>query len=174
MGSTRDEYAMSPLDRGLELLALFALVCCGIAVLLRWFVLPDSIPMHFGVDGSPDRFGSKHELWALLGVFALTYLSMALPARGFGLTRRAEGQEWVAIYWPQMRLLRGLILWFNVETMLLFLALIHGSLAVALGRADALNLVPTFSMCGVMAVTFVIWMIVAIPTTLKQVGAIRR
>lgn len=168
MGSTRDEYAMSPLDRGLEFLALFALVCCGIAVLLRWFVLPDSIPMHFGVDGSPDRFGSKHELWALLGVFALTYLSMALPARGFGLTRRAEGQEWVAIYWPQMRLLRGLILWFNVETMILFFGLLHGMLDVALGQSAQLNLTPTYSMCGVMAVTAVIWMALASRQSLRQ------
>ena len=171
---SRDEFALSPLDRILEALALLTLVGGGVLIVVTWGVLPDSIPMHFDIEGSPDRYGAKIELLALWAVFAFTYLTMAVPARLIGLARRAEGQQWVTVYWPQMRLTRALILWFNVETMLLFLALIHGSLAVALGRADALNLVPTFSMCGVMAVTFVIWMIVAIPTTLKQVGAIRR
>jgi hypothetical protein len=168
MGSTRDEFSMSGLDRVVEVLALLALLACGVLVLLHWFTLPDSIPMHFGLDGSPDRYGSKYEQWILLGVFALTYLSMALPARAMGMTRRAKGQQWVTTYWPQMRLLRSLILWFNVETMVLFLALLHGTQAVALGRAAHLNPAPMYWMCGVMAITAVIWMALASRVSLRQ------
>lgn len=174
MDSTRDDFALSRLDRVIEVLALLALMACGGVVLLHWFALSDSIPVHFGLDGSPDRYGSKHELWILLGVFALTYLTMAVPARAMGLARRAKGQQWVRIYWPQMRLIRSLLLWFNAETMLLFLALIHGTQAVALGRAAQLNPTPMFLMCGVMAVTLVLWMGLCIPVTLRQVSAQKR
>lgn len=174
MESTRDEFSMSWIDHILEALALLALVGGAVLVVISWIILPDSVPMHFDMSGAPDRYGSKVELWALLGVFVLTYLSMAVPARLFGYARRARTQQWVTVYWPQMRLTRSLILWFNLWTMLLFAALMAGMLAVALGLTPHLILTPVYGLCGAMAITLVIWMIVAMPVTLRQVGATKR
>jgi len=174
METTRDPFSMSRIDLVVEILALLTLLAGAGLVALRWFALPDPMPMHFDMEGTPDRHGSKLELWALVGVFVLTWLSMAVPARLLGLMRRARGQDWVTLYWPQARLLRSLILWFNAETMLVFFALIHGTLAVALGRAPQLALTPMYSLLGVMAITFVIWMGLAIPVTLREIGAKRR
>ncbi len=174
MGNRRDEFSMSWIDRILEALALLALLGGGALVVVSWATLPDSVPMHFDMSGAPDRFGSKVELWVLFGVFVLTYLTMAVPARVMGLARNARTQQWVTVFWPQMRLTRALLLWFNLWTMLLFVALLAGTLAVATGQTTHLVLTPVYGLCGVMAITLVIWMIVAIPVTLRQVGAQRR
>lgn len=32
---------------------------------LIWYRVPDTVPLHFGFDGKPDRVGSKITLWAL-------------------------------------------------------------------------------------------------------------
>lgn len=40
---------------------------------LIWSHLPDQVPVHFGIDGRPDRIGDKNEL--LISVFVLTVIS---------------------------------------------------------------------------------------------------
>lgn len=60
-----------------------------------WSALPDSVPVHFGADGLPDRYGAKSELWAVLGILGvvgiLTYLLLTnLPKVD---PKRAQGQS---------------------------------------------------------------------------------
>ncbi|SEJ63841.1 Uncharacterized membrane protein [Deinococcus reticulitermitis] len=61
------------------LLALPSLTLLALG--LNWERLPESVPMHFGAGGQPDRFGSR---WELLGVPAL---ALGLGALGLGLGR---------------------------------------------------------------------------------------
>ncbi|MEJ7829260.1 MAG: SdpI family protein [Segetibacter sp.] len=39
-------------------------------------ILPKTVGLHFGIDGQPDRFGDKHELW--LGVVFLIFLNAGI------------------------------------------------------------------------------------------------
>jgi uncharacterized membrane protein len=73
-----------------------ALVCGGMlaASAWAWDKVPDSVPVHFGIDGKPDRFGSKWEgLLIMPGVVALIGVIMAfvpmLDPRSGNLARSA-------------------------------------------------------------------------------------
>jgi hypothetical protein len=35
---------------------------------LIWRQVPETVPLHFGFDGKPDRYGSRMALWALSGI----------------------------------------------------------------------------------------------------------
>jgi uncharacterized membrane protein len=65
----------SILQHGLAVLILMAPAFYLSSV---WAALPESVPVHFGSDGLPDRYGSKSELWAVVGILGgvgfLTYL----------------------------------------------------------------------------------------------------
>ena len=55
------------------LLAILPTIYSAIAV---FFILPDTIAAHFGIDGTPDRYGSKYEAFlfpAIILVIALLY-----------------------------------------------------------------------------------------------------
>lgn len=52
----------TPLQQGLNSLALVALIGVVIIFLLKWPGLPDRIPHHFDIQGKPDAYGSKYLL----------------------------------------------------------------------------------------------------------------
>lgn len=52
----------------LVILAILPLIVTAIAV---FFILPDTVAVHFGIDGSVDRRGSKYEAFILSGVFLI-------------------------------------------------------------------------------------------------------
>ena len=55
------------------LLAILPTIYSAIAV---FFILPDTVAAHFGIDGTPDRYGSKYEAFlfpAIILVIALLY-----------------------------------------------------------------------------------------------------
>lgn len=54
---------------------LYILIAITIIVNLVFIVLmPDTVPVHWGVDGNPDRFGSKYEILIFSGISILTLL----------------------------------------------------------------------------------------------------
>ena len=55
----------------LLILAVLPLIVSAIAVL---FILPDTVAAHFGIDGQPDRYGSKFEALILPGITLAGYL----------------------------------------------------------------------------------------------------
>lgn len=59
----------------LLILAVLPAVCTAIAVL---FILPDTVAAHFGVDGQPDRYGSKYEAFILPGIALAVYFTYLL------------------------------------------------------------------------------------------------
>jgi uncharacterized membrane protein len=46
--------------------------------------LPDSVALHFGADGQPDRFGNKSELWAALLIMMVVSLFVYLVMTNIG------------------------------------------------------------------------------------------
>ena len=55
----------------LAVLAVLPAVYTAVAVL---FYMPDTVAVHFGVDGMPDRYGSKYEAFILPAAALLTYV----------------------------------------------------------------------------------------------------
>ena len=55
----------------LFLAAVLPTVYTAIAV---FFVLPDTVAAHFGIDGTPDRYGSKYEAFILPAIILVTYI----------------------------------------------------------------------------------------------------
>lgn len=50
----------------------------GIYLLSIWNSIPVSAPMHFGIDGKPDRYGSKQELLIMVIVMSVLALGIGL------------------------------------------------------------------------------------------------
>jgi uncharacterized membrane protein len=52
------------------IMILIALLPAGYLA-LTWNSLPQTVPVHFGPDMKPDRFGDKSELWLVTGILAV-------------------------------------------------------------------------------------------------------
>ncbi|GAC1492878.1 MAG: hypothetical protein NVS2B14_05770 [Chamaesiphon sp.] len=50
---------------GLNVAAIAGLIANLAIAVHAWFVLSDIIPIHFGISGQPDGWGSKETLWML-------------------------------------------------------------------------------------------------------------
>ena len=50
-----------------NLILMVAMLCVGF---YYYFILPPKVPVHFGSNGKPDRFGSKSELLILSMLFS--------------------------------------------------------------------------------------------------------
>jgi len=159
---TRRDFALSWPDRLVELAALGVLVACFALVMGNIGGLPDQVPMHFGLDGSPDRYGSKLELWFLLGTAVFSYLCCAVPARLVGVLYRASSQSWVAVSLRQLKLVRSLLLWLNLEAMALFAVIFGDILAVTAGRAAGINSTALWGITALMGVTTLVYVVAAV------------
>ncbi len=57
-------------------------------------ILPEQIPIHYGVDGKPDDFASKQSIWILtvvsILIFALLNLTASQAKEGFPLLNASE------------------------------------------------------------------------------------
>ncbi len=64
----------SPLQWAAELLSLLAIVGEGVYLLVIWAGLPETLPSHFGADGTPDAFSGKPMLLIFWGIAVVLYL----------------------------------------------------------------------------------------------------
>jgi uncharacterized membrane protein len=78
-----------------DLLNAALLGLASYAVLSRYPALPGRIPVHFGLSGAPDRWGSKSELFVFIGVmWGMTLLFYALT---LSLPRLARSPRYLNI-----------------------------------------------------------------------------
>ncbi|MDT0165461.1 DUF1648 domain-containing protein [Actinotalea sp. AC32] len=62
--------------------ATWVVVVAAVAAVLAWGDrLPERVPVHFGLDGSADRWGSRDEVWLLLGLWVVLQAGVSLLAR---------------------------------------------------------------------------------------------
>jgi uncharacterized membrane protein len=67
--------------RFLELIAALVFVYVWCLAALTIPTLPAHVPVHFGLNGAPDRFGSPATLWALPAIATVLYAILSLAQR---------------------------------------------------------------------------------------------
>lgn len=122
-----------------ELLAAGAFLLGCAVVACNWSLLPETVPIHFGLFGQPDGFGSKGWLIAMPVLSAFMYLALSIAQRypQFSNTPwkiTAENRE------VQYALIRWLLQWLKLEVMVLLAFLQLSMVNVALGLATGLNM----------------------------------
>ncbi|MGB4044410.1 MAG: DUF1648 domain-containing protein, partial [Thermacetogeniaceae bacterium] len=103
-----------------------------------WPALPDVIPTHFGISGEADGWGSKNNLFGLLGASVFIYVMMTVlnffphifnyPVEITEKNARAQ--------YANARLLMNIM---KVEIAYLFAYIEWGTVQVALGHASGLD-----------------------------------
>jgi len=176
-----------------ELRIFFNALNAALLVCLVWVVLyfsnelPDKIPVHFGLDGTPDRWSGKGDLMIILavvlGVNALFYLFIIaipwlrkhpallnIPGKDRFLALPLEKQR---AYWD---LLKEFMAGIAVSMNILFLTAIWGTIRVGLGEAEKL---PAWSIWpGLLLVLVVIVIytprLLRMPKKLIEAGELQR
>ena len=164
---------MSPIDRIVEAMGLVAMVGCVVLVAVGTMVAPEQMPMHFGADGTPDRYASKVELWVLLGVMALLFVMLWLPTRFIDRLRPHATEEWLARNDRQVMLARSLLLWVALEFAALLNLMIVGMLEVATFRALTLDTRPLWLVTGAVAVTLAVYAVLAVREHRRETGGLQ-
>ena len=129
-------------NRSLSLLQLVLEVAAAAAIILHvlllsraWLTLPDTIPVHFGISGQPDKWGQKAELLVLpvLGLLlyvGLTWISRYAHKFNYPWEVTQQNAE------RQYRLARLLLGAIKVHTVWLFTIITWKSVRVAMGHAE--------------------------------------
>jgi uncharacterized membrane protein len=131
-------------------------------VLSRHASLPDRVPVHFGISGTPDRWGSKSELFILVAlVWGLTLLFYAFILSAPRLGRKPQllnipdKEEFLKLspdrQAPFWELLQEFMAGLAVSVNLIFYLIIQGTLRVIDGRTAAL---PTRNLFVGLAILF--------------------
>ena len=68
----------SPLENVTEVLAVLGILAHVLILVYYWPALPDVIPTHFGISGEADGWGSKNNLFGLLGASVFIYVMMTV------------------------------------------------------------------------------------------------
>ncbi|GAG16617.1 unnamed protein product [marine sediment metagenome] len=127
----------SSLDIAAEVVAALGVVFTILAVVYYWRVLPDRIPTHFDMTGSPDAWGPKSTLLILPAVTAFMYVLLAVACR-FPHTFNYPVQITPENAQRQYRIALLVTRWFKVEMIGMFAYIEWGWIQVALGRAESL------------------------------------
>jgi uncharacterized membrane protein len=114
----------------MQILAIATCVANFIVVGIRFSELPETIPTHFGIDGTPDAWGSKSIIWLLPGVALFTLVIMYFAQTTGSVNVPASMEESSAI-----EMLRHL----DFSTQVLLFILSYLSIEVAMGRRDGLG-----------------------------------
>ena len=69
------------LDWFIEMTGISALIVLIVLPMLYYSELPDIVPTHFGLDGTPDDYGSKSFIWFLPGLGVALYVGLSLLNR---------------------------------------------------------------------------------------------
>lgn len=98
-----------PLDKGLEIFSWLLLCACWMYILIQFFSLPNSIPIHFNAEGVADAHGHKYTLLLLpliiTGVFILLHVFAQRPWQ-FNYIVKVTEQNYKALYTSYVRVLR--------------------------------------------------------------------
>ena len=129
-------------------LRIILLISSSIAITLTFVLvwihydgLPETIPTHFSWNGLPNGYGSKSMLLVLpfvsLGIFLLLSIAERLPVSfNWPVAIAPENQEW------QMKNVKRLIQWMQLELAVLFVALVRDNIWVAQGQMPGLSYLP--------------------------------
>ncbi len=127
----------SALDRWLGRLALLMVALSWAALLHAWPHLPDRVPTHFGLTGTPDAFGDRATLLTLPLLNVAFYLLLSLLQRvphRFNYVVRITAQNAARQY----TLARTMLGWLTLEVSVLLMYATWQTAMVAMGQARGL------------------------------------
>ena len=130
---------LSPVLVTVELLAAIAVLLAVLLIVQFWGVLPDRIPIHFGLGGQPDTWGDKLTIWIVPATAAITFAVLTAVSRyphtfnyPVRITEENARQQYL--------LARGLLVWLKAEACWLLAFVVRQQILVALGNAQRLSM----------------------------------
>src|SRR4051794_9461330 len=69
---------LTPLDKAIEFIGLFTLIGMWSLAIYYFFILPDTIPVHFGASGQPDSYGKKATIFILPVTGLIIFMMMSI------------------------------------------------------------------------------------------------
>ncbi len=129
---------LSPADLAVELAGAIAIVLAVLPIVQFWSVLPDRIPIHFGLGGQPDALGDKIAIWMLPAVATIIFVVLTAVSRyphTFNYPVRITEQN----ARRQYLLARSLLVWLKAEICWLFALVVRQQILVALGNAQRVS-----------------------------------
>ena len=130
---------LSNFEKQLNWFSIGVLLAHILLITFNYSQLPDRIPIHFDITGTPDGYGSKGTVWILLALAIAMYFFMrfiaSLPADKYNypvkVTPTNEKQQFL--------LGRQMIYLLNTGTTVLFLLISWGIIQTAKGSANGLG-----------------------------------
>lgn len=136
--------ARSPVELALELAGLVGILCSFAIVFQSWGHLPEEIPIHFGLIGNADSWGSKSILWLLPSVGTFIYLILTVsPFLSYlfnypiPIPEEIAGRLW--------QIVRELFAWMKVQIVWLFFFIDWQIIQVGLGEAQTMATASIFT-----------------------------
>jgi uncharacterized membrane protein len=138
---TIDPAVLDALRWPLELLSLLGLAALLGLVAVNWSTLPEELPMHFGINGKPDRYGSRWQLLILPAVGIAVFVGMSMSA---------GTHEWLAGIATEKPFEAIMLVWTKTVVMALMCYCVWTIIRVARKQAEGMNIIAMFGMVGLM------------------------
>ncbi len=134
-----------PTDKAIELVGYGALLLLFGLPAIFYFSLPETIPIHFGIDGVPDGYGPRGMIWLLPGIAFLLYAGIMWLANYphvFNYPVRLTTDNIFRQYRYAQRSLRII----SALVVVMFAFLKYMSIQVTFGQLDAIPMWPVIIM----------------------------
>ena len=136
---------LSPALLAVELAGAIAILVSILPIVQFWGVLPDRIPIHFGLGGQPDTWGDKVTIWIVPAVAAIIFVVLTAVSRyphtfNYPVRITQENAR------RQYLLARSLLVWLKAEICWLFAFIVRQQILVALGNAQTLSVELVFGL----------------------------
>jgi uncharacterized membrane protein len=130
---------LSPVIVAVELLGAIAILLAVLLIVKFWAVLPDRIPIHFGLGGLADAWGDKVMIWIVPAVAAIIFAVLTAVSRyphtfNYPVPINSENAH------RQYLLGRDLLAWLKAEICWLLAFVVRQQILVALGNAQRLSM----------------------------------
>jgi uncharacterized membrane protein len=136
---TKIELPRSDRERSLDLLVFGLLGVYLLVASVLFQQLPERVPTHFGVGGTPDAFGSRMSVWvlpAIAVVMVLVFRVLSNYPHHFNLPVKITPENAEIEYRKAIRLMQMM----SISLILVFLILTIQTSRVALGHASGLGM----------------------------------
>lgn len=124
--------------RIVEAVSVLGLILYAGVIYHYWSMLPDEIPVHYGIAGEPDRYGGKDSLIWLYVICVFLY--------GMLTALRFIPPSWMKYNYPPVRnperelpVVRRMLSWLKLEMVAIFLYIGWMTCKIALGEADGIG-----------------------------------
>ena len=147
----------------LKLSSFFLLVFIWVYTMITYGKLPETVPIHFGLDGTADGFGSKNTNWFLAGISSaifilMMYLSQNPNAPGLNIPENLKKDPAISEFVVSI---------LSVLIMFLFANINYESIQVSLGKVEGLSHITNYIL-GVMLLFIISMMIYSWRLTKKS------